>query len=458
MTQKKPASQRKKPSATTATPDSPVRKRVGIGLIVIALLAAGFFLTPVLIVARARTLLARREPQPALAWLDRARWFGTYHGEIEFLRARAYRRLGDLDRFRTSMQAALEQGYPARLLEREQVLMLAQVGRLREVEAKLPDILVNANEDSGEVCEAYVGGLLLNFQQERALAVIDSWSKDYPHDPQPELIRAQVLQNAGRFKEADAAYLQAMKRAPHSSEIKMRRALALLADRKIEPARALLQTLLTDTQYHDRASLQIAHCERILGNHAQSQAALDQITDPGKLPDEDLKLEQGLLALDQGNFQIAVECLEQVKKLQPRSLEVGHALARALRGAGRIDEATSEAHRVVESEAQLSRVDKLQVEVAGNPANLELRLDIGKTLLKYGDPKRGVSWLQSVLNLDPGNRDANLALGDYYQSLDPPSAENEKLANIYLERARQPSKSPTDSPVDQSENEKLLSR
>ena len=410
-------------------------KYLGIWLAAVILIAATVFLTATFFVSLARSALASRDPQSALGWLDKAGWFGKRHGEIEFLRARCFRRMGNLERFRNSMQAALDQGYPAALLEREQILMLAQVGRLRDVEARMPEILLNANEDAGEVCEAYASGLLLNFQQEQALTVIDSWSKDYPHDPQPELIRAHILQNASRFKEAEAAYARALKCAPASPEVQMRYGLALLSNQKFDRAKSIFQALLSDPNRHDAASLQLARCERMRGDLVKSQAALDQIRKPDKLSDGHLELEKGLLELDKGEFDAAVKSLERAKSQQSRSIEIGNALARALRGAGRVDEAATEARRVADSQARLSRADNLQLKVAADPTNLDARLEIGMIILEHGDPKRGVSWLQSVLNLDPNHRPANLALAEYYQSLGDTSKENTRLAKMYFERA-----------------------
>ena len=444
MTQRKPSIPRTPIIPDAATPRRTFAGRMRIWLAALALIAVCYFVSPYTFLFLARSSLTQRDPQAALYWLSKARWFGPHQGEIEFLRARCFRRMGDLEQFRSSMQAALNQGYPARLLEREQILMLAQVGRLREVEARMPEILVNANEDAGEVCEAYVSGLLLNFQQEQALTVIDSWSKDYPSDPQPELIRAQVLQNAGRFKEAEAAYTQALKRAPSSSEIRLRLGLSLLANQKIDQAKTHFQSLQSDAKYRDTANLQLSRCERMRGDLAKSQASLDQIRDPERLLEGDLELEKGLLALDKGEFEAAVISLERVKPRQPGSLEVGHALARALRGAGRVEQAATEARRVAESQTKLSRADQLQAEIARDPNNLDLRLEIGQILLEHGDPKRGVSWLKSALNLDPNHSRANLALGEYYQSLGPASVENMKLSRMYLERAGLPTRPAND--------------
>ena len=424
----------------SATPRRKFSGRTGIWLAAVTLITACYFLTPYCFLSLARSSLSDRDPQAALFWLSKASWFGPHRGEIEFLRARCFRRMGDLEPFRSSMQAALHQGFPVSLLEREQILMLAQVGRLRDVDARMPDILLNANEDSGEVCEAYASGLLINFRQEEALTVIDSWSKDYPADPQPELIRAQVMQNAGRFKETEAAYTRALKRSPSSPEIQMRLGLALLTNHKVDQAKSIFQSLLSNARYHDTASLQLGRCERIRGDLTKCQAALDQIREPEKLSDGDLELEKGLLALNKGEFAAAVESLESVKYQRPRSLEVGSALAAALRGVGRVDEAATEALRVADSEAKLGHADKLQVEVASDPNNLERRLEIGKILLEHGDPKRGVSWVQSVLNLDPNHRHANLVLAEYYQSLGSTSKENAKLAKLYLERAESPTR------------------
>lgn len=383
----------------------------------------------------AKSAITRREPETALRWLRCAEWFRQHRAEIRFLQARCWRRLGQTEEFRTAIQAAAQAGYPTPRLEREQILLQAQLGRLNEVEDQIPRILQTAEEDTAEACEAYVSGLLLNFRQVEALRVIDSWSKDYPGDLYPVLIQGQVHQNAGKLEEAEAAYRQALAMSPHSRAVQQNLADVLVSAQKIEPALELYRRLTADTQRRDAAWLQIAKCERLRGDLDAAQRALSQIRDRARFTDGSLDLQEGLVALDQQRFEQAALALDRAKRANPRSVEIRHARAQALRGAQRNEDAAKEAEFVATAQAELSRGDQLHDQIVANPLDPRLRLEIGKILLKYGDPVRGVVWVQSALNLRPTYRDANLTLATYYEEQASKSPQSASLARQYRARA-----------------------
>lgn len=170
--------------------------------------------------------------------------------------------------------------------------------------------------------------------------------------------------------------------------------------------------------------------------------ALKQIQHEDGLPSGDLSLERGFLAFDQERFDDAIGFLSQAKQSQPRSIEIGNALASALRASGQKEEGDREAQRIATAQSELLRSDRLQQELSGHPDDFELRLEIGTILLRDGDPSRGKAWVQSVINLFPGHRRANLLLAEYYESLAESSPRYAEFAEQYRARVQEAEQTP----------------
>src|SRR5688500_11951419 len=79
---------------------------------------------------QARTALDAHDPETALAHLVWARRLGPPTGEIEFLRARAHRKLGQLEAVPRDLRRALDLGHPRSAIHREELLARAQAGDL----------------------------------------------------------------------------------------------------------------------------------------------------------------------------------------------------------------------------------------------------------------------------------------------------------------------------------------
>jgi len=50
-----------------------------------------------------------------------------------------------------------------------------------------------------------------------------------------------------------------------------------------------------------------------------------------------------------------------------------------------------------------------------SPQDLEIRLEIGRTLLAEGDAE-GVAWLETILRFEPNHLPAHEALADYFSA------------------------------------------
>lgn len=394
---------------------------------VIAVLCTGAVIlvgTPHLLIRSAKQEIRKGHADLALKYLDQAVFFRQRSAEIEFYRARCFRRLGRTAEFRDAMESALRSGFSEQLLEREQTLFLAQAGQLRDIESKLADIFEQAGNDVDEACEAYANGLLFNMRQQEALNVVNQWAKDYPDDPRPEYVKGKIFQSLNRSELAEEAFRHALELAPDSPEIELILAEHLLETRQLDEAETVFEVLARKEKFHDVAYLSISKIQRLRGDLNASQRAIQAIRDPGEFKNGEYQLQAGLLALDQQNFSEAEKFLRAAIQKQPRLIDAQNALASALRGLGRIEESTAQAERVARAHEQVVRSNRLYDEVVARPNDPEPRLALGKIELQYGKPHLGIAWLQSVLNLQPGNADALESLAVYYET---EAANNEQV-------------------------------
>jgi hypothetical protein len=98
----------------------------------------------------------------AVSWLSWARWLGFPSARDLCLQARIDRKLSRFDRFSKSIEQAQKAGNPPAKIQLEKLLAITQAGRLEEIEPRLGKLLIDHNEDSAEICEAFVLGCLLN--------------------------------------------------------------------------------------------------------------------------------------------------------------------------------------------------------------------------------------------------------------------------------------------------------
>jgi Tfp pilus assembly protein PilF len=72
---------------------------------------------------------------------------------------------------------------------------------------------------------------------------------------------------------------------------------------------------------------------------------------------------------------------------------------------------------VAEAEESLARMERQLRVVVNRPDDVEVRYDIGMTLLKYGSPEDGAKWLLTVVEQQPDHKRTHQALAVYYESL-----------------------------------------
>jgi tetratricopeptide (TPR) repeat protein len=405
-----------------------------IGGLFVSLLILGvaYWALPRFLKWQTRRDLTLRNLDRASSTLDQfERWYGV-DGESRFLRARLCRKRGDWNGVHDALLQAQKLQYPVNLLEREQWLVQAQSGQLRPAEPHLPQLLVDPQNDGGEICEAFVNGYFLNHRLTDALRLLDAWIADYPKDAEPRIIRGKIRVDQQYLKEAEADFRAAWSCDPKSSSAALELADVLILQRQVEEALLIYQMITGAKDVQLRARLGEAKSQRMLDHPETARSIAERILN-GEPENRDALLELALADLELDHISEAIVSLRRALDLNPRSIIVRQGLAKALRAAGELDEARDHARYVEKARSALANAEQLATRVTTHPDDIEARYEIGITYLQYAVPERGIQWLKSVLNYDPTHNAANQALSEYYSKQATTSTAHNKGSSTDLE-------------------------
>ena len=133
--------------------------------------------------------------------------------------------------------------------------------------------------------------------------------------------------------------------------------------------------------------------------------------------------------MEAGHHQSAIPRLQGVLEQAPNNHDARETLALALGSAGRAAEASEQLSLVREARAALARAKHLVRKVPLTPRNADVRSEIGRINLKYGDAQLGLDWLQSALSFDPNHQATLHALVEFYERSEKTSAQSQRLAD-----------------------------
>ena len=393
---------------------SPKFLLIGLGLLAVLGL---FFARPGLLEYRlwqARRALNDREARQALVWLDAAERLDADCSDVHFFKARAYRRLGEYDKVGTALDRALRLGHSVDQAKREDLMTLAQNGQLSKAEPHLPKLLIDADEDGPEICEAFVRGYLNAFRVNSAFKLLDSWQADYPDDPQPHYCRGIFREYRKSWSEAADSFRRALELAPHRHDVRLHLARVLREQHQYQEAEEHYRQCLEKKTDEPEALAGLGECLRDEGKLEQAREVFARLLEGS--PDHfDGRLAVGEMELDAGRPEEALRRLEPLADERPHDSNVRYALAKALSQAGQAERAREHFKFAAAAQEAKIRVESLLRRVIDEPSNVEGRYEIGTLLLKYGDASTGSSWLRSVLQFDPDHRATHAALADYYR-------------------------------------------
>lgn len=400
-------------------------------LVLASLTALVFLVRPLLVtyhVWLASSALECRDSRRAFNHLEWALELDPEHGESHLYLARLYRRQGRLDQMRFQLKLAWDLGAPVDRLEREQQLALAQSGRLYELES-VGLLLANSGDDGAEACDAIVKGLLHTYQLSEAQLIIDGWLADYPDDPQPYFYLGTLQATKQRWNDAVQEFQRALKRRPERADIRVHLAESLRELHRYDEAVSHYQLCLKQDPEIDSAHVGLGKCFQVAAR--EDEARLSFETALKWAPDNfDAILALGMLELNSGNLPVAIKTLRRATTLRSFSAPAHYGLATALRQSGDMSEATRHFKRAEEIGDGRALISKLMDLLSSAPDQVELRYEIGMSILKFGDPAEGAAWLHSVLEFDPEYVQAHSALAAHYSDV----GEGEQ-ADIHRRRA-----------------------
>ncbi len=365
--------------------------------------------------SRGRMLLSQRQDQAALVPLRAALRTDVEDPRTLLLLARTHRRLGNLSRVSLLLNQAEALGGDEERIERERRLSLAQTGQLSEVEALLPDLLLNPGEDGPDICQAFVQGYFANLRSGDAVQLLDVWQDSYPDDPQVYFMRGYLMQSMEDPEQAIELYRQGLKLAPDEAAMRRRLAETLLQANQPQEAEAELLRCVDQTPRDPKVWLVLAQCAYKRG---ELPLASQRLTEALQLGPDDFEARRlkGQLDLAQGKVDEALQELEAAVALRPYDFLAREAMGRALRASGRPEEAQAQFDYVAQAEQANGRINRLLRESLEHPADAAIKYEIGTILMQFGPPEDAARWMQAVLQLQPGNTGAHRALADYYEA------------------------------------------
>ncbi len=380
----------------------------------------------------ARQAIGQRTPDKALRLLAWSERIGGRTAQTEFLTARAYRRLGRWDEVTKHLKNAADLGGDPILLQREDWLMKAQSGQMMFAHSHRNQMLLDPRGDTEEICEAYVLGYISIQHFDEATRLIESWSADYPESAEPHFLKGLMLAEENKLTQAEESFRKAISLAPEHFQARLSLANTLLSERKEKEALSYFRWCV-DRQPDPRAQLGLAKCLLAAGELEAAGQVLEAAT-VAHPNDFSLYLELGRFLLND-HFDAARKALERAHQLEPKSSEAQYLLAQSLIRLGRRDEATPYLNFVTEANKQLATMNESLKKVSDNPDDLEARLQVGLIQMEFGTEREALLWLQSVINLDPGNVRANLALADFYQKKAADSPHAAALSRYFRKAA-----------------------
>lgn len=334
--------------------------------------------------------------------------------ETALAKARMARRTNNADLFTRELQRAELLGLEPELLEREQLLSLAQNGKLSVAGDKLAELVSAPGNDEAQICEAYALGYARVRRFDKALTLLSAWATDHPKDARPLAWMGKIQAELQATEAAEAAFKKALALNPKNA-IAAQGLGALLADLK-RPGEAItfFPAALDDAQVGPEAAVGLATSLRVLSRLEDSKQVLQSALK--KFPDDyRLRAAMAEALVEQGAHQEAVDLLQQFIDQGTTRREIRYTYATALRGLNRNEEAASHFEYALESAKRVNEANLLIPQAVEDSSNVELRYRIGEANLRWGNIEDGQLWLQSALEIDPNHGPTHQALADFFR-------------------------------------------
>lgn len=292
-----------------------------------------------------------------------------------------------------------------RLVKLERMLQEVQQGRRPDLEASLLERVKANGPEAPLILEAWIHGLLRHLRCEIALVCLEALLKLEPGNVHAFVwrgrIRDQTRQGSGRED-----YERAVQLVPEFEAARYYLAENLLRANRPNEAEAHLRVLNTRSADNLLVRLAWAKCRIALGDDSAGGELLDAwLADAawGHPRLLEALTARARLALTQGRPAEAEDFARRALHESPLDRYALYHLSQSLNAQGRRQEAQAIETKLDQIKKDLQIVARCREGLAQDPANLQLRHEIGAAYLRLGRPGEALVWLNSVLDREPNH-------------------------------------------------------
>lgn len=417
------------PLQVSAADDRPRRRRsspvrialvvVGIAFIVVLAWPAYARLRYVYEMAQGRKALAASQFQEAAEhFLAAARLMPTL-AEPRYRLAVVYRRSGQLDRIEAQLAAAERRGWDRSDIQRQRLLVHAQVGRFHAVEKQLLRMFDEGPSDEAamEIYEALAHGYWANHQVQDAIKCLNFWIQWQPQAVEPRLMLAEAYNEFNDPVSAERELREILKFAPHEAAALEALGILLVKAGKVGEAETCFRNCLQLGRNGVTVKFGLAECAYRDGRVDEAAAWLEHLSLEGVPPETQAKVLKLMADIEQfrRHHDRAVQLLEKALSVWPHDSAVHLALGQSYAAAGKAELAEKHFQLSREITARAEKFYNLQRQVITNPNDPELRYLVGDVLAVQGLLDDAAGWWRSALRCDPLHQPSLEAMARYYE-------------------------------------------
>ena len=336
---------------------------------------------------------------------------------VHLLAARIARLNGDFEDAEGHLTKCIQlDGGATEDVQLEFLLMRAQTGEVDEVAKELLLYPDRNHPDSEMVFETISRAFMHRLRYAPAYGCLNRWVEYFPESSKPHHYRGWVLERMNNADGAMKNYVKALELNPELTHVRLRIAEMYLDDK--QPAEAIPHLELLRRQFPDRADVKarLGQCYYLQGKHTEARQLLEAAVID--LPDDTpLLLHLGKLDLHDDRAAKSEEWLRRALSKDPSDTDVRNVLVSALQAQGKRTEAARELQEFKRHKDILDRANHLLQEEALHPSDdPKAASEVGVLLLRIGQAKQALYWLDQALTRDPAHRPTHQALAEYYES------------------------------------------
>jgi Flp pilus assembly protein TadD len=282
--------------------------------------------------------------------------------------------------------------------------------------------------DAPLLLEALTRGYLRQYRLGQAHFCLDHWKQLQPDNPQVFYLEGLFRLDYSQDRTAaEESYRRAVELDPDHEEARLGLAVALLMGKNFAEAAKHFERLLQCQPDNLRLQAGLAECLDSLGETDKAVLMVDDVLARQPKFPAALSL-RGQLALRSGQLEQAESWLRQALDGNPMDRRARYHLLLCLEQSGQDEQARLQRRKLQELEKDASRFNEIVTkEIAKRPTDPDLHFKLGQILLRAGQRKEGLRWLQSALRLDPNYAPARQAVEEYQKKAENTTPSSKAL-------------------------------